>query len=235
MSIADKLTIIADNMPKVYEAGKEAERQTFWYDFQEGGKRTAYNNAFQNVWTDAMLNPIYDIRPTSAGYMFSGAKIVDLKGCLEKSGIVFDTSNATSLDYAFSGAGSLVYCPEISALKSASLWSIFYDCKKLIIIDKLILKSDGSQTFNDNSFKNCSSLVEIRIEGVIGNNVNFQWSKNLSMMSLASIVGALSTSVSGKTITLPNTARATYDNATISGAWDAFIEPYRAYWSFAYA
>ena len=235
MTIAEKLKKVAENEPKVHEAGKEAERKTFWYDFQEGGNRKAYNNAFQNVWTDAMFNPIYDIRPTSAGYMFSGSKIVDLKGCLERSGIVLDTSNATSLDYAFSDAGSLAYCPEISALKNASLLSIFYNCKKLYSIDKLILKDDGSQTFNDNSFKNCNSLVEIRIEGKIGNNINFQWSKGLSMMSLVSIVSALSTSVSGKTITLPNTAQATYDNATISGAWDAFIEPYRAYWTFAYA
>lgn len=235
MLIAEKLTKIADNMPKVYEAGKEAEWNAFWDDFQDFGNRTAYNNAFQNGWTDIGFQPKWNIKPTSAGYMFANTKIANLKKCLEDHDVVFDTSNATSVSSMFENAGNLTHCPKISTVKCSSLPSIFFANKNLISIDEIVLKSDGSQTFNDNSFKNCSSLVEIRFSGKIGNNINLSWSKNLSMMSLSSIVDALSTSVSGKTITLPNTARATYDNATISGAWDAFIEPYRAYWTFAYA
>ena len=76
MTLADKLKLIALNMVNIYDGGKQAgykdgkdsERQTFWYDFQEGGNRKAYNNAFQNVWTDAMFNPIYDIRPTVSSF-----------------------------------------------------------------------------------------------------------------------------------------------------------------------
>ena len=235
MAVAEKLTQIADNMPKVFEAGVKVEWNKLWDDIQDKGNRTAYNNAFQNAWSDVAFQPKYDIRPTSAGYMFAGTKIANLKGCLESHKVVLDLSKATSIDRLFSDAPNLTYLPEISTISAPHLQNVVYNCKNLISVDNIVLKDDGSQTFNDNSFKSCSSLVEIRFSGKIGNNMNISWSKGLSMMSLSSIVGALSTSVSGKTITLPNTARATYDNATISGAWDAFIEPYRAYWSFAYA
>lgn len=245
MTTADKLTKIAQNMTGVYNGGKEkgfedgvkAQERLFWSAFQENGARTAYNNAFQNAWSDDIFQPKYDLRPINAGYMFANTKIADLKKCLEDNGVVLDLSKATSLDRVFSGAEFLTKCPTISTLSatgSTTLPNLFYNCKSLVSVDKVILKSDGSQTFNDNSFNNCSSLVEIRFEGTIGNNINFKWSKSLSMLSLASIVGALSKTVTGKTITLPSTARATYDNATISGAWDSLVKQY-ANWTFAYA
>lgn len=78
------------------------------------------------------------------------------------------------------------------------------------------------------------ALEEIRFEGVIGKSLDIHWSTKLSMMSLSSIVGCLSKTVSGQTITLPTTARATYDNATISGSWDNLVKQYTN-WTFAYA
>lgn len=234
MAVAEKLTQIAENMPKVFEAGVKAEWNKLWDDIQLLGTRTAYNNAFQNAWSDAAFQPKYNIRPTSAGYMFAGTKIANLKKCLEDNEVVLDTSKATSVDRIFSDAPNLTYVPTISTINAPHLQNFVYNCKKLIGVDMVILKDDGSQTFNDNSFKSCEALVEIRFGGIIGSNVNFQWSKSLSMLSLASIVGALSKTVTGKTITLPSTARATYDNATISGAWDNLVKQYTN-WTFAYA
>ena len=40
MSIAEKLTTVAENVPKVYEAGKKAEYDAFWDKYQNNGKRT---------------------------------------------------------------------------------------------------------------------------------------------------------------------------------------------------
>lgn len=207
MAVAEKLTQIAENMPKVYEAGVKAEWNKLWDDIQLLGTRTAYNNAFQNAWSDAAFQPKYNIRPTSAGYMFAGTKIANLKKCLEDNEVVLDTSKATSVDRLFSDAPNLTYVPTISTINAPHMQNLFYNCKKLISADMVILKSDGSQTFNDSSFKSCESLVEIRFSGVIGNNVNLQWSKNLSVDSLNSINNALSTTVSGKTITFPSSAK----------------------------
>lgn len=214
-------------------SGIDSEWNKFWDDFQFNGTRIYYNNAFQNAWSDDIFRPKYDIRPTAAGYMFAGTKIANLKKCLEDCGVVLDLSKATSIDRLFSDAPNLTHVPEISSLSASYLENLFYYCRKLVSVDNVALKEDGSQKFNDNSFKYCDSLVEIRFSGVIGNNVNFQWSKNLSMGSLASIAGALSTTATGKTITLPSTARATYDNATYGGRW-AEIEAEHSNWSFAY-
>ena len=46
MSIAEKLTLAAENVPKVYEAGKQAEHDRFWDDIQQFGERKNYENAF---------------------------------------------------------------------------------------------------------------------------------------------------------------------------------------------
>lgn len=216
------------------EAGKEAERSAFWDDFQEFGNRTAYNNAFQNAWSDALFRPKYDIRPTSAGYMFAGSKIANLKGCLELNGVVLDTSNATSVDYMFSGATRLSYCPAISTIKDSSLTTVFYDCKSLISIDKLILKSDGSQTFSNECFKNCTSLQEIRFEGTIGNSINLQWCTKLSAESYNSLIECLAGSATGDTlgtITLPSNVESVFDARYGSGSW-AMMVGARPYWDF---
>ena len=46
MNIADKITQIAENEPKVYEAGKKAEWNAFWDIITNYGQRTDYYRAF---------------------------------------------------------------------------------------------------------------------------------------------------------------------------------------------
>lgn len=107
----------------------------------------------------------------------------------------------------------------------------FNYCINLVIIPKLIVNENT--TFSS-AFSYCSKLEEISFEGVIGKSLDLHWSTKLSMLSLASIVGALSKTVSGQSITLPTTARQTYDNATVSGRWDELVAEYPN-WSFKYS
>lgn len=63
-------TIDPLNMPSeidaVFEAGKEAEYDAFWDDFQENGNKTNYFHAFGgNGWTAKTLVPKYVIKPIS--------------------------------------------------------------------------------------------------------------------------------------------------------------------------
>ena len=75
MSIAEKLTTIADNLQRVYEAGelvgfkngKQAEYDAFWDTFQDYGNRRAYYQAFQKYWTDETYNPKYPIITDDGG------------------------------------------------------------------------------------------------------------------------------------------------------------------------
>ena len=47
---------MATDIPKVYEKGKQAERDEFWDAYQENGKRTQYNFAFA-VGCNFKFNP----------------------------------------------------------------------------------------------------------------------------------------------------------------------------------
>lgn len=236
MTISEKLTKIAEDMPKVFGAGKDAERSAFWDDFQDFGNRVLYNNAFQNSWTDNIFQPKYDIKPTNAGYMFAGTRISNLEKCLEDNGVELDTSRATSVDRLFSDAPNLTYVPTISTVNAPHLQNFVYNCKKLVRVAMVILKDDGSQTFNENSFKNCEALVEIRFGGIIGNNINFQWAKKLSAESYKSIIEHLSPNASA-TIIVPSVAESVYDAKYGSGKWieDTEDSPQVAGWTFKYA
>ena len=195
---------------EVYEAGKQAEYDAFWEDFQQSGNRTDYAYAFygsgaKEFWGDRFA-PKYDMQPTNATSMFqySHASNINLKEGLSKHGVKFDLSKCTSAGSCFnySALGDL---PELDLRALSKIPLMFYSCSSKVI-DKIILKSDGSQTF-ENPFNSCTSLEEVRFEGVIGQNgLNFKSATKLSADSIESIINALSATTSGLSITLSKTA-----------------------------
>lgn len=73
MSIADKLTTVAENIPKVYEAGQQSEYDSFWDSLQDNGTRTAYWGGFAG-WRNTAFKPKYPLNNvTTCNYMFYGA------------------------------------------------------------------------------------------------------------------------------------------------------------------
>ena len=177
MSIAEKLTTVAENVSKVYEAGKKAEYDEFWDSFQENGNRTAYTNAFSyGGWTDEIYNPKYTIKPTSCNNLFAAASYL--------------TDTKVDIDLTDTSGSQKYY--------------IFSSARKLKTIRKLIVPPEWSAT---GCFDNCISLENLTIEGTIGkNNFNVQWSTNLSGESIVSIIEALSSTTSELTVTLSQTA-----------------------------
>lgn len=235
MSIAEKLTKVAENVPKVYEAGKKSEYDRFWDEFQQNGNRTDYNTAFRSAgWTVDNFKPKYDIVPVgNTNSMFVASKInADLVEILEKQGIVLDFSKVTMLGSGFQNSKFTrigeINCSSFTATGTTYLFS---GCTALKVIDKIIINENIALT---SWFNSCSALEEIRFDGTIGKSLDIHWSTKLSFESLASIVGALSKTVSGQSITLPTTARQTYDNATYSGRWDELVAEYPN-WSFKYS
>jgi hypothetical protein len=206
MSIADKLTTIAENVPRVYEAGKtdgkqegftdgyeagkKAEYDAFWDTYTKSGSRTDYRYAFAgDGWIDDLFNPPFVIYPTLARYMFYSTEITEIT---EKQ---VDFSQTSDMRDAFS------------------------TCDKLAT---LVLKISGSKTFNANTFVDCKALTNLSIIGTIeSNNFNVQWSTNLTHDSLMSIIEALvdKRGVSGTwTVTLgaTNIAKLTADEQKIA-------------------
>ena len=60
MSLAEKLTAVAQGQQEVYEAGKAYENKAFWETFQQGGQRNDYQYAFRS-WPNACFAPRYPI------------------------------------------------------------------------------------------------------------------------------------------------------------------------------
>lgn len=73
MNTADKLTTVAENEQKVYEAGQKAEYDRFWDTYQQNGNRENYCFAFAGRAWAALVHeikyPIKIVEPkTNSGY-----------------------------------------------------------------------------------------------------------------------------------------------------------------------
>lgn len=246
-------TIKASDFPneigEVYEAGKahgetvgkKARYDEFWDALQQNGNRTAYYYAFP-FWGDECFYPKYDIRPTGwAASIFTDMTIVNFKQRLIDCGVTFDLSKGTSITGLFSGCRYNTRVPTINTTSATDLSTLFYANRALIEIEKLVLKSDGSQIFRD-TFYVCVELKDLTIEGVIGQNgFDVQWSTKLSKASITSIVNALSTTTSGLTVTLSKTAvnkafetSSGANNGSTSTEWLALVAT-RANWTISLA
>lgn len=234
MTIAEKLTQIAENEQKVYdagyakgqaegggaydegfEAGKVAEYDAFWDAYQDNGISKQYHYAFAGYgWNDATFYPKYDIvMQSSCLGAFQYSKITDIAERLKECGIALDTSDCSNFQamFAYATTKSL---PTINTLKAGSLTSIFTDCKSLERIEKLVVKENQQYK---SSFDKCYALKHILFEGEIGNNLDLQYSP-LSKASIESIVEHLSDTATGKTLMLSQTAvNNAFDGATIEG------------------
>lgn len=92
----------------------------------------------------------------------------------------------------------------VDVTQATSIGAMFYTCTILKTINRLVV---AESTRFDSTFGNCHALENLTIEGTIGQNgFNVQWSTKLSKASITSIIDALSTTTSGLTVTLSQTA-----------------------------
>lgn len=231
MSIAEKLATIAENMAKIqnitkkwFDRGRDYEQQEFWDAFQtnhnSGTERTNYEYAFAGQgWNSTILKPIRDIKPSTATGMFLNTQY---EGDLRDFPVGLDFSNCTAFGNCFAYAYGITGVGTIDARNGNSnngLTAMFTNCWNLVTIEKLKLKDDGSQTYGTNPFSRCDKLENIEVEGAFGQNTNFQNSTKLSKASIVSIIKALYSGASEKTLTLSKIAVNAIDwsNTVIDG------------------
>lgn len=225
MSTADKLTTIAENVPKVYEAGKKAEYDAFWDKFQQNGERKNYNNGFSGIYWDAnTLKPKYNVTPTAAYMMFYNIRSdanIDLVKIEEDCGMKFDFSKCTDFMYAFYTTG-LVRIGVLDTRAANGFGQFAAGNSTLHTIEKLILREDGSQTFSPTWFFPYS-LKNVTIEGKIGNTLNFGSNGQFTKESIISIINALSDTATGKTLTLIKSLVASRFGSVDNAEWQALV------------
>jgi hypothetical protein len=196
---------MAQGVDEVFEAGKKAEYDAFWDEFQDKGAAVYCTSRFAgNGWTDNTFKPKYNINPTNVTDMFREARIVDLKQCLSDCGVTLDLSKAHTVTNMCSYATTMETFPKVDFSSAKQATNCFYQCSKLKVIDELV--SHENLVF-DRTFYNCSALIKLLISGVIAKNgFNVQWATKLDKESITSIVNALSSTASGLSVTLSKAA-----------------------------
>lgn len=191
--------------------GKKSADNEFWDLFQQNGNRTNYQSAFAGYgWTVDTFKPKYSIvainnNKMQANEIFKYSKIrADLGKVLSDKKLTIDFSTCTNSDQMFIES-SFTALPVLDFRNITSTsYLTFYSCSKLTKIEKLMINDNGNQQFNS-SFNGCSALTDITFSGVIGQNISFS-SSPLNKASIENIIGCLSISATGKTLTLKKSA-----------------------------
>lgn len=209
MSIAEKLITIADNELKVYKAGQKVEYNNFWDNYLADNSvtHTSHMNKFSGAgWNDNTFYPTQDIKLGYANGCFKYCLVSNIRQRLIDCGVSLDYSMATDLGSMFEGATTTeIPVVDLSALaksnKSTQGQRLCYNCTSLITIEKIITAESITYA---NSFTLCRKLENVIFEGVIGNDINFQYSP-LTIESMISIISCLkdySTTGGSHTLTL---------------------------------
>lgn len=204
MSITQNVKRAKADYDMVYKAAQDA----FWD--AAGANKTEWVYRFSGAcWNTYTFQPNFDLilSGNCTGTFYNTKINIDLVEYCERKGIQFSTANVTNPQNLF-GYTDFTHLGVIDLRNCAAMYNLFGSSRKLITIDKIIFKSDGSQV-PDRIFTYCESLENVTIEGVIGQNgLDVSHSKKLSKASIHSILGALAVhpTVANPTITLPKAA-----------------------------
>ena len=202
MSIADKLQIITENVPKVYSKGfadgysdgetngKSENLRAMWEAIQNGGARTDYSGLLNHtILSKSTFKPIYDISltgtqaynwmnnyPGSSNFdILATDGQVNMKELEEEQGIAFSFSGCTNMTKTFSG-GLFSELNVIDISQATNLAYTFYGgyFANVALRLKRIEKLICSETttFTTTTFQHATKLEYIGFEGVIASSIN---------------------------------------------------------------
>lgn len=191
MSITDKLTTIAENEKKVYDAGAKSEYDRFWDSYQNNGKGMAWGgNAFCGEWwNDTTFFPKYDIVPgggSSSAYFYLNG-VTNLRERIDGRGLKLKFAKEQSLSMFFRQCDSCEL-PDIDTSQCLIFTELVYKASKLHTIPRLNLTN---ATGVNNAFTDATSLKNITFEGTIPISISFASCTLLTHESLMSIINAL--------------------------------------------
>ena len=221
--------LVKQDFDDVKEAGRQAQYDDFWDAFQQNGTKTNYAYAFYGAgWNEAIFRPKYDIVATLLVQTFYNSPIKDLTSILEKQGVALDTSNCTSLSFAFAHT-KITNIPKINMSACTNSSSTFVTSTSLVRIEGIV--SSEKTVFDKSTFQNCTALEHCIFEGTIASSINLQWSTKLDLESLGSLFRCLKNFKSDdpdnmytKTITLSAESWALLDTYVYENGWNDYVD-----------
>lgn len=190
MSISDKLTTVAENQVKIFDAGysrgKREQDETIWNCITNYGKREKFPYTFS--YTDfsgyRFIKPISPSgKSSSAANMFKFYTGIRLPENLDLSNISITSTHA---DMFFEA--KIVEMNDIKIPALNSYHNMFLRCTSLKTIKTLRVHT---KTTFFQTFYGCSALEQIRFEGTIGNDIDLSDCKNLTVETLLHIIDHL--------------------------------------------
>ena len=191
-TIAEKLTTIAENEQKVYDKGAYDANTRFWDGLTAFGERKNYNSCFRYTDFSGITFPNGVMFPSDASIttLFSTYYGETLPLGIDMSNAPVDNSSASkSWAYRlFNGCEHLKYVYDMKLPAGDYYSGTFYNCPELETIEILRTKA---KTIFDDTFVECRALKNISFEGVIGTDINFQYSPLLTIESMKNIISHL--------------------------------------------
>lgn len=228
MSIAEKLTTIAENEQRVFDAGKTAEWNELWDGLQDYGNRTVYTffcykNAFiidKDTNPRYNFKPKYDLKPVNAQNMFQSfntsasmgiaykSVMVDLTQWLDDLGVTLDTSNCTNAQYMFYNCHGFSRIPFLDFSNCTGANSLAYFLSETWTIQTIDgIKSSENTAWDSRSFGPANNVSHCIFSGVIAKSFSLSNTK-LDHESLMSVLNTLK-NLNGTGTTLTLTLNAT--------------------------
>lgn len=141
-------------------------------------------------------------------FCMEGARIDELEH--------INTSKGTNFSRMFDACESLAAIPPLDTSNGTDFYGMFRDCSSLTSIPPL----DTSNGTNfGRMFQGCSSLKDITFVGTINvKSIDLSWSKSLTKASITSLINALSSTATGQSVVISQTA---VNNVFTTEEWNA--------------
>lgn len=190
MSIADKLTTIAENEQKVYDAGNNHMLNVLTFN----QTRVSYDYLCnRGNWDNVIYPEGYKIKPSSTRYMFYDYKGTFIPDIFDFSDMRTDAYDAYH-SHMFDWAGRVEVMPDLNIPAIHNYYYVFSNMSRLKEI-KII--RCVSTTLFQNTFTGSAKLESITFEGVIGNSLDLSMCPLLTVETLRNIIDCLDTKASG--------------------------------------
>lgn len=224
MTRAEKLTAIAENQTKVYEAGKA---QGGGGEFEAFKNMDSINNFFQSNYNSYYFDKLNELDLSN----IKRAQYVFQDNTTAKTIIIPSMPSIMLMHGMFMRCTSVEYIEVDTSLVNV-VTDLFNGCTSLKEIGKPLDFSKA--TYMSRTFQDCTALEKVSFVGSINKSIDFHWSTKLASNSLNSIITHLSDTATGQTITLPTTAEANYNAVYGEDAWATLVAT-KPNWTFAYA
>ena len=195
MSIADKLTTIAENEQKVYDAGAKSEYDKFWDNIQNYGKQKSYQYLFGGrAWTPDTFKPKYSFNASDYRYAFwyfgDPNKPIDLLALEKEQNITMRYKGVYTYTFAYANVTTVPTVDVSVGYGTPYLHCTFYNNNRVHTIEKIILYSDlDNHQFTEflNTFTSATALKNIKFENLIGKTISLGQSP-LSVESAKNVI-----------------------------------------------